>query len=77
MGERESRLPSGTGSGLSLSTSTNRIGWVLAGGVETHLWGGWTGKLEYFYMLPRLISARRATKHEQDHYFTQNSQDEA
>jgi uncharacterized DUF497 family protein len=25
----------------------------------------------------RLISARRATKHEQDHYFTQNRQDEA
>jgi uncharacterized DUF497 family protein len=25
----------------------------------------------------RLISARRATKHEQDHYFTQNSQGEA
>jgi outer membrane immunogenic protein len=32
------------------STNFNQSGWVVGAGVETHLWGAWTGKLEYLYM---------------------------
>jgi outer membrane immunogenic protein len=33
-----------------LNTSTDRGGWVVGGGVETHLWYNWTAKLEVLYM---------------------------
>jgi outer membrane immunogenic protein len=32
------------------SANFNQNGWVVGGGVETHLGGNWTGKLEYLYM---------------------------
>jgi outer membrane immunogenic protein len=32
------------------SFSSTKSGWALGGGVETHLFGGWTGKLEYLHM---------------------------
>ena len=32
------------------SANFNQSGWVIGGGVETHLWGQWTAKLEYLYM---------------------------
>lgn len=32
------------------SANFNLSGWVVGGGVETHLWGPWTAKLEYLYM---------------------------
>jgi outer membrane immunogenic protein len=33
-----------------LSESTTRFGWTLGGGVETALWGNWTGGVEYLYI---------------------------
>jgi outer membrane immunogenic protein len=35
---------------LVASANFNQSGWVVGGGVETHLGGGWTAKLEYLYM---------------------------
>jgi outer membrane immunogenic protein len=35
---------------IALSANFNLSGWVIGGGVETHLWGPWTAKLEYLYM---------------------------
>ena len=32
------------------SADFNLSGWVIGGGVETHLGGGWTAKLEYLYL---------------------------
>ncbi len=32
------------------SADFNQSGWVVGGGVETHLGGGWTAKLEYLYL---------------------------
>jgi outer membrane immunogenic protein len=32
------------------SADFNLHGWALGGGVETHVWGGWTAKLEYLYL---------------------------
>ena len=37
-------------SGGAGSASFDQSGWVIGGGVETHLTGGWTAKLEYLYM---------------------------
>jgi outer membrane immunogenic protein len=34
----------------ALNMSTNRGGWVVGGGVETHLWYNWTAKVEALYM---------------------------
>ena len=33
-----------------LNMSTDRGGWVVGGGVETHLWYNWTAKVEALYM---------------------------
>jgi outer membrane immunogenic protein len=35
---------------IEASANFNLSGWVIGGGVETHLWGGWTAKAEYLYM---------------------------
>jgi outer membrane immunogenic protein len=44
-------LGGGVGGTLGgLNTSTDRGGWVIGGGVETHLWYNWTAKLEVLYM---------------------------
>ena len=32
------------------SADFNQSGWAIGGGVETHLGGNWTGKLEYLYV---------------------------
>jgi outer membrane immunogenic protein len=32
------------------SSRADMIGWVIGGGVEAALWGGWTAKAEYLYM---------------------------
>jgi outer membrane immunogenic protein len=32
------------------STDFNVSGWTIGGGIELHLAGGWTGKLEYPYL---------------------------
>jgi outer membrane immunogenic protein len=32
------------------SFSTTKSGWTIGGGVETHLGGNWTGKLEYLFV---------------------------
>jgi outer membrane immunogenic protein len=32
------------------STAADLIGFVVGGGIEAALWGGWTGKVEYLYM---------------------------
>jgi outer membrane immunogenic protein len=32
------------------SADFNLSGWAIGGGVETHLWGNWSAKLEYLYM---------------------------
>ena len=32
------------------SANFSQSGWVVGGGVETHLWGGWTAKAEYLYL---------------------------
>ena len=32
------------------TTNFNQSGWTIGGGVETHLTGGWTAKLEYLYL---------------------------
>jgi len=32
------------------SANFNQSGWVVGGGVETHLGGAWTAKLEYLYL---------------------------
>jgi iron complex outermembrane recepter protein len=29
---------------------TGKTGWTAGGGVETHLGGNWTGKIEYLYL---------------------------
>jgi outer membrane immunogenic protein len=39
--------PAGTVAG---SFSQTKSGWVVGGGIESRLWGNWTGKLEYLYM---------------------------
>jgi opacity protein-like surface antigen len=47
-------VAAGVGAGLGslggLNTSTDRGGWVIGGGVETHLSANWTAKLEALYM---------------------------
>jgi outer membrane immunogenic protein len=44
-------LGAGVGGPLgALNMSTNRGGWVVGGGVETHLWYNWTAKVEALYM---------------------------
>ncbi len=40
----------GSGTVGALNMSTDRGGWVVGGGVETHLWYNWTAKLEVLYM---------------------------
>ncbi len=40
----------GVGTSGLLGTSSTRFGWVLGGGVETALWGNWTGGVEYLYI---------------------------
>jgi outer membrane immunogenic protein len=32
------------------SANFNQSGWTVGGGIETHLWGNWTAKLEYLYL---------------------------
>jgi outer membrane immunogenic protein len=32
------------------STASDLVGFVVGGGIEAALWGGWTGKVEYLYM---------------------------
>jgi len=32
------------------STASDLVGFVIGGGIEAALWGGWTGKVEYLYM---------------------------
>jgi outer membrane immunogenic protein len=32
------------------SSAADLIGFVIGGGIEAALWGGWTGKVEYLYM---------------------------
>ena len=32
------------------SSTADMIGWVIGGGIEAALWGGWTAKAEYLYM---------------------------
>lgn len=34
----------------SVSSNHTNFGWVVGGGVETHLFGGWSAKAEYLYM---------------------------
>ena len=35
---------------VAFSANFNLSGWTVGGGVETHLWGPWTAKLEYLYL---------------------------
>jgi outer membrane immunogenic protein len=39
----------GTLTGISTGNST-RGGWSVGGGIETALWGNWTGRVEYLYL---------------------------
>jgi outer membrane immunogenic protein len=34
----------------SASSAADMIGYVVGGGIETMLWGGWSAKAEYLYM---------------------------
>lgn len=44
-------IPSpGPGTITTNSMSENKLGWVVGGGIETALWGRWTGKFEYLHM---------------------------
>jgi len=42
--------PSGNPTTNSFKNITINGGWTVGGGVEAHLWGDWTGKIEYLYM---------------------------
>ncbi len=35
---------------VAFSANFSLSGWTVGGGVETHLWGPWTAKLEYLYL---------------------------
>jgi outer membrane immunogenic protein len=48
---------SGTGTFSSATTSQNKFGFAVGGGVETALWGGWSGKIEYLYIDLGSVSA--------------------
>jgi outer membrane immunogenic protein len=45
-----STLPALTFPPTAASFSTTKSGWTIGGGVETHLGGNWTAKLEYLYV---------------------------
>jgi outer membrane immunogenic protein len=47
----------GTGTFSSATTSQNKFGFAVGGGVETALWGGWSGKIEYLYIDLGSVSA--------------------
>jgi outer membrane immunogenic protein len=36
--------------GGGISNGTIKVGWTVGGGIETVLWGHWTGKIEYLYI---------------------------
>jgi outer membrane immunogenic protein len=36
--------------GTTFSNTTTTAGWTIGGGIEGHLGGNWTGKLEYLYL---------------------------
>jgi outer membrane immunogenic protein len=40
----------GAGNNNAASFSYTRSGWALGGGVETHLWAGWTAKVEFLHL---------------------------
>jgi outer membrane immunogenic protein len=39
-----------TPGGGSFSNNTTKVGWTIGAGVESVLWGNWTGKIEYLYV---------------------------
>jgi outer membrane immunogenic protein len=43
-------VPFGPISGVATASSRTTSGWTVGGGVETHLMGNWTGKVEYLYV---------------------------
>jgi len=36
--------------GGSFSNGTTKVGWTIGAGIESMLWGNWTGKIEYLYV---------------------------
>jgi outer membrane immunogenic protein len=42
--------PNGAPLAAPFSNSKTNVGWTVGGGIEGHLGGNWTGKLEYLYM---------------------------
>jgi outer membrane immunogenic protein len=38
------------GNVTTASFSHDKVGWAAGAGIETHLWGGWTAKLEYLHV---------------------------
>jgi outer membrane immunogenic protein len=36
--------------GAGVSTGTIKAGWTIGAGIESVLWGNWTGKIEYLYI---------------------------
>jgi outer membrane immunogenic protein len=36
--------------GAGVSTGTIKVGWTIGAGIESVLWGNWTGKIEYLYI---------------------------
>jgi outer membrane immunogenic protein len=42
--------PNGVAVAALFSNTRTNVGWTIGGGIEGHLGGNWTGKLEYLYM---------------------------
>lgn len=49
-GTLSSFTPNGIVIAAALSGSDTNVGWTVGGGIEAHLGGNWTGKIEYMYM---------------------------
>jgi outer membrane immunogenic protein len=47
--------------GAGVSTGTIKAGWTIGAGIESVLWGNWTGKIEYLYIDLGTVSGSFAT----------------